>query len=198
METYLVRGVKKCSTAHFLAQTLHRILEGIENKMIPTVLSNDFQKAFNRMSHQACLREASKKGASKETLRAIYNFLHGRTIKVRAAGAESTSLPVNGGSPQGSILGNYLFCLTTDALDDCEGIDWALAELVKYIDDFNVIEWCDPEEAVLSISRRKTEADVRACQSQAVFTAVQDRAEELGMRVNAKKTKLLCINSDPY
>ena len=75
-------------------------------------------------------------------------------MSVRAAGETSAPLRVNGGSPQGSILGNHLFCLTTDALESCEGIDWEKAELVKFIDNFNVIEWCELDESVLKISKK--------------------------------------------
>ena len=43
-------------------------------------------------------------------------FLHGQTMRSRVASTFSLSRHVNGGSPQGSILGNLLFTVTTDKL----------------------------------------------------------------------------------
>ena len=42
-------------------------------------------------------------------------------MRVRVGNVFSDPKHVKGGSPQGSILGNYLFCLTTDNLDADNG-----------------------------------------------------------------------------
>ena len=47
-------------------------------------------------------------------------------MQVRIGNTLSTPKKINGGSPQGSILGNYLFCITTDQLE--QGIDYSEAE----------------------------------------------------------------------
>ena len=38
-------------------------------------------------------------------------------MQARIGSAFSTPRPIHGGSPQGSILGNFLFCMTTDWME---------------------------------------------------------------------------------
>ena len=45
-------------------------------------------------------------------------FLTQRTMSVKINNTKSAPLPVQGGSPQGSILANYLFCLTTELFSE--------------------------------------------------------------------------------
>ena len=40
-------------------------------------------------------------------------------MKVRIGNITSTPRKISGGSPQGSILGNVLFCMLTDQLNSC-------------------------------------------------------------------------------
>ena len=118
---------------------------------------------------------------------------------VKLGDCKSTPRQVHGGSPQpqGSILGNYLFCLSTD---DLEGeVNSVLHELVKFIDDFNYIEELDPQSAIISLSSQKAESMYHAAASQRLYETVQENAAKIGMKVNPLKTKLLCIsNEDGY
>ena len=77
-------------------------------------MSIDFEKAFNRMDHCRCLEALTDLGASIETVDWIASFLYGRTMIVKIRDARSAPRLVPGGSPQESILGNYLFCITTN------------------------------------------------------------------------------------
>ena len=45
-------------------------------------------------------------------------FLYGRTMRVHVGSAMSDPRTVPGGSPQGSILGNFLFCVATRELGE--------------------------------------------------------------------------------
>ena len=89
---------------------------GAEDGASAALTSIDFAKAFNRMSHQACLQALGEHGASNKSLALISAFLFKRTMSVRIGTTFSEPKLINGGSPQGSILGNYLFCMTTDKL----------------------------------------------------------------------------------
>ena len=55
-------------------------------------------------------------GANPSTLGLVFAFLQGRKMSVRLDDTYSVPRLVPGGSPQGSILGNDLFCSTTDGL----------------------------------------------------------------------------------
>ena len=99
-------------------QTWDEILTGLEDGRACVALTSiDFEKAFNRMEHGACLRALREHGASNMSMKFVRSFLEKRRMTVRIGDEYSSFRQVAGGSPQGSILGNYLFCMTTDRLE---------------------------------------------------------------------------------
>ena len=111
-------GVKGCSTTHMVVGLLQEICENAEDYRSATVLTAiDYSKAFNRVSFQHCLEALRKKGASTPVLRIIASFLTNRTMTVKVGSSWSEPLDVNGGCPQGSVLGVLLFNTTTDDLE---------------------------------------------------------------------------------
>ena len=112
-------GAKGCSTSHMLIDIWQNICENSEDYRAATVMTSiDYAKAFNRMSFQHCLRAMKKKGSSSPIIRLIATFLTNRQMTVKVGESWSELLAVNGGCPQGSILGVFLFNLTTDDLED--------------------------------------------------------------------------------
>ena len=112
-------GVKGCSTGHVLVEVVQRLCQNLEDYRSGTVLTAlDYSKAFNRMSFQHCLAVFKKKGSSTPILRLLATFLTNRTMSVRVGKHWSAPRLVNGGCPQGSILGVMLFNMTTDDLED--------------------------------------------------------------------------------
>ena len=119
LKTNQFGGVKGCSTTHMIIELLQQMCENSEDYRSATVLTAvDYSKAFNRLSYQHCLKAFQKKGASNGVIRLIASFLSDRTMTVRVGQCWSSPLPVSGGCPQGSILGVFLFNLTTDDLED--------------------------------------------------------------------------------
>ena len=78
----------------------------------------DFSKAFNRMSHQACLKALARKNCSNESIDLVYKFLVGRKMHVKIGTDLSNERTVCGGSPQGTKLGNFLFCVTLELINE--------------------------------------------------------------------------------
>ena len=112
-------GQKGCGVDHFLVETWDRILSDLEdNRAAVNLVSIDFEKAFNRMDHHVCIAELVRKGASPSTVSIVSAFLHGRSMVVRIGESKSVPRPAPGGSPQGSILANTLFCVVADSLAD--------------------------------------------------------------------------------
>ena len=110
-------GLKNVGADHFLIGTWQSILEPLEDQRAAiSVLSIDFVKAFNRMCHRACLDSIQRLGASESTVGLVHAFLFQRSMSVKLGNVKSVPKAVPGGSPHGSILGNYLFCSTTDQL----------------------------------------------------------------------------------
>lgn len=100
-------------------EMLQQVCENAKDYRSFTVITAvDFAKAFNRVSYQHCLEAFRKKGASTPILRLLATFLSNRSMTVRVGQVWSEPLSVNGGCPQGSILGVWLFNTTTDDLGD--------------------------------------------------------------------------------
>ena len=94
-------------------------LTGLEdNRASINLTTIDFAKAFNRMGHQACVQAFKRKGASSQTIGMIGAFLMGRRMTVKVGSSFSTERPINGGSPQGCVTANALFCATVEFLQD--------------------------------------------------------------------------------
>ena len=112
-------GVRSCSGTHLILKVWQKILQNLEDRRAATVLTSiDYTKAFNRLSFQHCLKAFAQKGSSSPVLRLLATFLSDKTMTVRVGNSWSTPRPVTGGYPQGSILGVFLFNVTTDDLED--------------------------------------------------------------------------------
>ena len=112
-------GVRGCRGTHLVLKVWQNILSNLEDRRAATVLTSiDYAKAFNRLSFQHCLRAFAAKGSSTPILRLLATFLSNRKMTVRVGREWSTLREVHGGCPQGSILGVFLFNVTTDDLEE--------------------------------------------------------------------------------
>ena len=109
-------GVKKCSVNHLLVDLYESVLSPLEEGNPSIVLGIDYEKAFNRLDHQECIRQLRRLGATDITLALVRSFLTDRSMRVRVAGELSAARKLQGGSPQGSILGCALYCATTQRI----------------------------------------------------------------------------------
>ena len=115
-------GMKGCGTSHFLIECWDFILRALdEPDSAASVLSVDFSKAFNRMSHQACVRALMDVGASTESIRMVVAFLTGRRMRFKVGSTYSSLREVRGGSPQGTKLGGFLFIATINKIEEATG-----------------------------------------------------------------------------
>ena len=80
-------------------------------------MSIDFSKAFNRVDHLTCLNALTLHGASTDTI-GMVSFLTNRRMIFKVNNSYSSERAVKGGSPQGTKLGNLLFILTIDNIED--------------------------------------------------------------------------------
>ena len=69
------------------------------------------------MDHSQCLQALRGLGARSESVGLVHAFFYGQKISVKTNDSKSKPRTAPGGSPQGSILANFLFCATTNRLE---------------------------------------------------------------------------------
>ena len=256
-------GIWNSSVDHLLVDLIDAAMSPLEDGGASILLGIDYEKAFNRMDHAECLRQLTSLGASKASVSLVHSFLSGRTMRVRVGDSLSAMKPLRGGSPPGSILDCFLYCITTQQIGpalpvkvpnrpgprevvqdspppqnrpepglaepispyhgfgllDTAGLeasptrapqlaplwspdgDWVsqlgrLISMFKYVDDSTTIEAVGPGRSIKHFTTGQTLEQVPADLTHAAMVEIVRRAEEIGMRVNCKKTQLLCISGD--
>ena len=112
-------GLKGTGTTHYLIDTYQRVLDCLDDgQSAVSLVSIDFSKAFNRMCHHTCIDELAKRGASTESIALTASFLTGRQMRVKVGSSRSPPRFVRGGSPQGTKVGNYLFTITIESIEE--------------------------------------------------------------------------------
>ena len=110
-------GKKAQGVDHLLVETWDEIHRGLEGGAAAVnIMAVDYEKAFNRLDHGKCLAALRDLGAKEGYVALVNAFLHNRTMSVKVRGSFSSPRTINGGSPQGSITGGFLFCATIDKL----------------------------------------------------------------------------------
>ena len=105
-----------------MVETVHKVIKCLEDgRSAVSILSIDFSKAFNCMCHRTCINELSLCGASSESIAMVLAFLDRRHLQVKVNEVKSSLRHVKGGSPQGTWLGNILFTVTIEAIEEING-----------------------------------------------------------------------------
>ena len=112
-------GIRGCSTNYFLIKMWDSILRGLDEPgTAVSLVSIDFSKAFNRVDHSYCLQALAEEGASTHSLRMVSAFLKGCRMRFKVNNVYSDEKNVNEGSPQGTRLGNFLFIVAVNKIED--------------------------------------------------------------------------------
>ena len=200
-------GLPKCGVEHMLLDLWEEVLEGMEGgKSAAVVLGVDYQKAFNCMEHGVCLEQLQCLGASEGSLSLVRAFLEGRTMKITIDGHTAEPVPIQRGSPQGSVLGCLLYCATTQGLtkglrvnggDGDRPLAGAAMDrpgVFMYVDDTTLVNIVETNEAVLHVSTAPTVAHLANLELQGDLQRLNERAQDINMKINASKTQLLVIS----
>ena len=267
-------GLKGSSVDHLLVDLYEQVLAPLDEGNPALVVSVDYEKAFNRLDHGECLRQLRANGASEASTALVRSFLTQRSMSVRIGESLSTPRALCGGSPQGSILGCFLYCIATQQIgpglqrprpnatasrneqqgqapgsppaalhpqqpvqqpspeagmqllearlpnldDSTDGSDSFLTAegpdtsssggehegevnrdsitTFKYIDDTTTVEAIDKETTTKHFTVATTEEHAPAPATKDLIDRMVVRTNEIGMRINGKKTQAVCVSSN--
>ncbi len=151
---------------------MNKILSFLDSPGAVRLLMLDFSKAFDRLPHNSILNALSSLQAPKELICWLRSFFYDRRQCVKVNNTYSEWYTANSGVPQGGVLSPLLFALAVNEIDAlCDN-----SILVKYADDFCLLHFMRREE------------DDRLLEE---FQHLSRRANDLGLVLNASKTKLL-------
>ena len=138
----------------------HKWLNWLDNNADHVrVVSFDFKKAFDSVSHHIVCKKLEKTNINPYIINWIANFLSDRRQRVIVNGIETNYVEVNKGVPQGTVLEPFLFSLM---INDLTVKDPDNNLLVKFADDMTasapVKENYDTASATISKNgQRQTE-----------------------------------------
>ena len=93
-------GVPGAGVKHLLIEVWERILGGLEvPEVAVTLLGIDYEKPFNRMSHNECLTQLALNEASQESVDLVGSFLLSRAMISRVGNTTSSGRNISSGSP---------------------------------------------------------------------------------------------------
>jgi len=164
-------GIKGRSTSHALVDILHTWNKALDEEQSVRVLFIDYAKAFDHVDHKTVITKLAALGISPNLLRWIRSFLTNRQQRVKIGDLFSDWSSPNGGMPQGTWLGPFVFLSLINDLQSA-------LQLHKYVDDCTLTEVMSK----LSTSSMQQELD-----------AVNNWSQANYMNINTKKTKEMLL-----
>ena len=132
---------KKLSAQHYLVKLLHRVLTAIDRNskseamaVIATMV--DWSQAFDRQCHTLGIKAFIANGVRPNLIPILVSFFKERRMRVKWNGALSSEHSLNGGSPQGDVLGILEYLAQTNNNTDFLSED----DKFKFIDDLSFLE----------------------------------------------------------
>ena len=166
-------AIKGRSTSHALVDIMHKWHKAMDERNAIRVVFIDYAKAFDHVDHLTVIKKLAVLGVTPIILRWIHSFLMDRQQRVKVGNGFSDWASPNGGMPQGTYLGPYVFLAMINDLK-------SPLELHKFVDD------CTLSEII-----QKSGASIM----QQAIDSVDSWSSLNHMIISTKKTKEMLIGS---
>ena len=166
-------GIKGRSTLHALVDILQIWHAALDNKKFCRVLFIDYAKAFDHVDHSIVLNKMVNMGIPAFIVQWMFSFLQQRQQRVKIGNDVSPWLTLNGGMPQGTWLGLYIFIILINDL-------MLNVPTHKYVDDVTLSEVLARDEQ---------------SQMHNILDDLLEWSRQNMMNVNCKKTKEMLIGT---
>ena len=203
---------KKMSRHHYLIKMLNRILTAVDQNSQTeafAVIINmiDWSQAFDRQSHKLGIESFIRNGVRPALIPILISFFQNRQMKVKWNGETSASRVLNGGGPQGGLLGILEYLSQTN-----NNTDFVSEEnRFKFIDDLSVLEMINLISVGISSYNCKLQvpSDLNSehnqyvppenTKSQEYLNKISEWTDEHQMKLNSDKSKYMVVNyTDKY
>jgi exonuclease III len=164
------------------SEIVYRLTEEIKEtsnkkKWFTTAFSLDVEKAFDSVWHNGLRYKLRNIGLPEGMCRILSSFLQNRTISVRCQSALSTSVPLEAGTPQGSVLSPLLFLIYVN-------------DMPLNLNGLRAGQFADDVTSWLS-ETNKARAQRRIQRS---LNSIQEWCSKWRVKLNVEKTQLVTFN----
>ena len=168
------------------SEIVYRLTEEIKEaskhqKWFTTAFSLDVEKAFDSVWHNGLKYKLYSLGLPDGMCRLLSSFLHERTISVRIHPALSPPVPLQAGTPQGSVLSPLLFLIYVNDIP----LDSSELRAGQFADD--ITAW-----------RSGTKKDVMQLKIQRTLNSIQAWCSKWRIKLNVEKTQMVTFKSRKY
>ena len=131
-------GEKGTGTEHMIVCLLDRVLQMLDRNPDQSAVfaaSVDWSAAFDRQDPTLAIKRFIEIGVRPALIPILVSYLAERQMKVKFNGEESDVLPLIGGGPQGTLLGQIMYLVQSN--DNADMVD--PDDRFKYIDDLSIL-----------------------------------------------------------
>ena len=188
-----MKGVKGQSITHCLLNFLHFIQSSLD-KSKPTAVAAafiDMSKAFNRVDHNIFVQDLFDMHCPPWLLRILMSFLKNRSLILHYKGSKSQKKDLLGGSPQGTLLGVFVFIIKFNGALMRPPVQRPLslkseACKAKYMDDSSLAVSIPLDPKIVDTFLPKDENLL-----QMYIEDLENFTKSNGMKINHKKSKVM-------
>ena len=133
-------GQRGVGTEHLVVALVDRILQLLDsNTERSAVIAAcvDWQAAFDRQDPTLAINKFIALGVRPSLIPILVSYLTNRKMKVKYNGEISNHYNLNGGGPQGTLIGQIEYLVNSNDNADCVNPE----DIYKYIDDLSFLLW---------------------------------------------------------